>query len=138
MGITWRLVPTEEVGFVWPSVAPILSAAVERDEGRRSLQSVLRQLVNDQNQLWVVSDIDPIGGVVTAILHYPHKRVLKVEWLAGDRFNEWSHLISVLKDFARSSGCCAVEIAGRPGVVKVMQQFGFEVTGWEARSLVNA
>lgn len=149
MEIGWRLVVPEEVAKAWPLAAPYLQEAIERDDGRRSLHSVLVQLVTGQNQLWLVSEPDAaidywpwvrigptVGAVITAIINYPHQKALKVEWLAGERFGEWSHLISVLKDFARANGCYAVEIAGRPGVVKAMKQFGFEVTGWEARSLV--
>lgn len=129
--------PAEEVGFVWSTVAPILAQTVERDGGRRSLHSILRQLVSDQNQLWVVSDVDPIGVVVTAILLYPHKRVLKVEWLAGERFSEWAHLIDVLETYAKEQQCSSVEIAGRMGFARVFKQYGYEVTGFEGTKHVQ-
>jgi hypothetical protein len=138
MAITWRLVPIEEVGLVWSTVAPILATSIDCDDGRRSLHSVLRQLVNGENQLWVVTDIDPIGAVVTAILHYPHKRVLRVEWLAGERFSEWAHLIGVLEDWAREQQCASVEIAGRMGFARVFRNYGYAVTGFEGSKLLNA
>jgi len=138
MAITPRLVPIEEVGLIWSTVAPILATSIDRDDGRRSLHSVLRQLVNGENQLWVVADIDPIGVVVTAILHYPHRRVLRVEWLAGERFAEWAHLITVLEDWAREQQCSSVEMAGRMGFARVFKSFGFEITGFEGRKLIDA
>lgn len=145
LGLSWRLVPTEEVGgAAWVLAVPFLKRAVARDDGRRSLHSILQQLVNGQNQLWLVSTADEptgdgrwvrigetIGVVVTAILIYPHKRVLKVEWLAGERFSEWAHLISVLEDYAREQDCSSVEIAGRMGFARVFKNFGFEITGFE-------
>lgn len=136
MAIAWRLVPVDEVGLVWSSVAPVLAKAIGRDDGRRSLHSVLRQLVSGDNQLWVVGE--SLGVVVTAILHYPHRRVLRVEWLAGERFDEWAHLIGVLEDWAREQQCSSVEIAGRMGLARVFRKFGFEITGFEGRKLIDA
>lgn len=131
--IDWRLIPTEDVGMIWPTISKILLKAVERDEGKRSLHSLLRELVNDRNQLWIVFDGEPIGAVVTAILNYPHARTLKVEWLAGERFEEWAHLISEIESFAKAQGCNPVEFSGRPGLARVLKRYGYEVVAVEAR-----
>lgn len=122
---------------MWPLIASILSQAVERDEGKRSLHSLLRELVNDRNQLWIVSDGRPIGAAVTALLNYPHARTLKIEWLAGERFEEWAHLISEIENYAREQGCNPVEFSGRPGLARVLKRYGYEVTAVEARKFID-
>lgn len=134
--ITWRLVPTEEVGLVWSTVAPILAAAVDCDEGRRSLHDILRGLVNGQTMLWVVSDIDPIGAVVTGPVYYSRETRLRIEWLAGERFAEWAHLVGEVDAHARQCGMAAIEFGGRPGLARTLKKFGFEIVGIEARKLV--
>lgn len=136
--IDWRLIPTEDVGDIWPTISPILRKAVERDEGKRSLHSLLKELVNDRNQLWVVFDGEPIGAVVTAILNYPHARTLKVEWLAGERFDEWAHLIKVIEEYAISQGCNPVEFSGRPGLARALKRYGYTTVAVEARKFIHA
>lgn len=138
MAITWGLVPPDEIGTVWNAVAPLLAKAVEYDDGRRSLDGILNGVLT-RDQLWVVCDgPEIIGAVITSLLQYEKQRALKVEWLAGHRFSEWAHLISVLENFAKANGCYGVEIAGRPGLARVYKGFGFEITGFEGRKLVNA
>ena len=116
-------------------VAPILSGAVERDEGRRTLHDILRGLVNGQAMLWVVSDLDPIGVVVTAPAHYSRESRLRIDWLAGERFDEWAHLVSEVVNHAKQHGFAAVEFGGRPGLARTLKKYGFEIVGIEARKL---
>jgi citrate lyase beta subunit len=134
--MNWRLVPTEEVGAVWHTVAPLLATAVERDEGRRTLHDVLRSLVNGQAMLWIVSDGEPIGAIVTARADYAREMRLRIDWLAGERFEEWAHLVSEVVNHARHYGFAAVEFGGRPGLAKTLEKHGFEIVGIEARKLV--
>jgi hypothetical protein len=136
MGLTWRLVPTEEVGLAWPTVAPILAEAVERDEGRSTLHDILRSLVNGHTMLWVVSDTDPIAAIVTGPVRYPRETRLRIEWLAGERFDEWAHFIAEVETHARQCGMAAIEFGGRPGLARTLKKFGFEIVGIEARKLV--
>ena len=138
MGLTWSLVPPHDVPLVWRAAATILAKAVERDDGRRTLDSIFADLLTDHNQLWLVGDGKPLGVVVTALLTYPNKKACKVEWLAGERFEEWAHLIGEIEEWARKQGCYGVEIAGRPGLARVMRKFGYEITGFEGRKLIDA
>lgn len=135
--ITLGLVPTEEVAFVWPTVAPILAKAVERDEGRRSLHDILRELVNGQQALWLVSHEGALlGAVVTGAVNYARSRRLRIEWLAGERLDEWVHLIAEIEKHAKEYGFPAVETGGRPEFARVLEKHGYEIVGIEMRKYV--
>lgn len=147
---TASLVATERVVDRWCLAAKHLAKAVERDDGRRTLHDIVRSLVNGQTALWLVNEPDTpmagggfyigmtVGAVVTSIINYPHHRALRLEWLAGERLDEWAHLVSEVEAHAKEYGCQSVEFAGRPGLAKTLKKHGYETMAVEARKRLDA
>jgi hypothetical protein len=145
---TASLVPTEQVVDRWCLAAEHLAKAIECDEGRRTLHDIVCGLVNGQTALWLVSEPDTprdgggfyigmtIGAVVTSIINYPHHRALRLEWLAGERLEEWAHLVAEVEAHAKEYGCQSVEFAGRPGLARTLKHYGYEPMAVEARKLI--
>lgn len=96
---------------VWGWVEPLLSKVANK--GGFTSDSILTDVQMGQAQLWNVKDL---AVIVTRITQRPLERVLWVEWLAGERMDEWlEDWEKVQNDFAKSNGCTAVEFQGRKG-----------------------
>ena len=106
-------VPTEHVVTVWPKVEPILKRVVKPQTGW-TLDHVLTALQLQQMQLFVIGDFQ--AAAVTSIQNRPLHRVLWIQFIAGERLDEWiEDWKKVMEHFARHNDCTAIEFAGRRG-----------------------
>ena len=84
-----HLLSPEDVGCVWDDVAPMLSAVTERSEGEFEANDYLQYLSSGVMQLWIaIEDKEIIMSMITQIITYPQKKVLRVIALAGENFKE--------------------------------------------------
>lgn len=114
-------VPADLVMRVWDKVTPILSRVVKPQTGYR-LDDVLTRLQLAQWQLWVIGDFQAIA--VTEIQVRPLHKVLWVQFIAGDRVDDWlEDWEAVLEAFAKANDCLAVEFNGRRGWHKFQHKF---------------
>lgn len=128
--MTWRVqsIAHDELGRVWPVVAPMLAPAVERSEGRYDMRAVFDDLRNRRSLLWVVYDD---RGVVHAAftargVHYPRATWLVVDFLGGAELALWVETCDrVLAEFARDAGYDGVELVGRRGWARALSAFGW-------------
>lgn len=86
-----------------------------------TLADVWEEISNDRAQFWPLTR----SAVVTQILTFPRRRVLRV-WLAGGDLDELRWALGHADDIARSRGCSAIEIDGRKGWARALT--GFEPT----------
>lgn len=71
----------------------------------------------------------PLGFVVTEIKQYPEERVLIVQLLSGEKFEEWSQeVVDHLRKFAREHECKAVEAICRKGLEPILKPLGWKRT----------
>ena len=83
-----QLVKPEDVAYLWQDIAPMLARVTERSEGEMEPDDYLETLMQGSMQLWVATeDNNIIIAMVTQIIAYPQKKVLRVIAIAGGRMH---------------------------------------------------
>jgi hypothetical protein len=126
---TITLVPPNYIETLWEDVKHHLAKAVIRSRGRWSLESLKEALIHDYQSLWLAFDEDhKIDGIgTTEIIEYPGKKMLAVQFLGGDNFNDWVWDINQrFQDWAKENGCSGIEATARMGFWKWLEQDGYE------------
>jgi hypothetical protein len=123
------LVPTNHLQHIWPDVRDQLSKAIARSKGRWTMEMLFVSILNGQQHLWVAFDanknIDGVG--TTEVIEYPGKRMLAVQFLGGDNFNDWVwDMLARFNDWARDNHCGGIEATARMGFWKWLEQDDFE------------
>jgi hypothetical protein len=125
------LVPPGMVSSVIPALLPYLAESEKWSKGRASVDDILRFVLNQQMQLWVVHEENTIyGHVVTEIKEYPRFKMLVVQYCAGEPDHMQyvdDEIFDLLDRFAKDTGCSGIEFVGRPGWRKQAEKYGFEV-----------
>jgi hypothetical protein len=127
--VTVALVPPLHIQMVWEQVEAFLVPAVEKSNGRWSMDYLYGTLVSGQKHLWVVFDeTKSINCVaVTSVVDYPLKKMLSIEFLGGNDIESWVFkLLDVLNRFAWDAGCGGIEATARFGFWKWLEKDGFD------------
>ena len=70
-------------------------------------------------------EIEGVG--TTEFIDYPKKRMLAIQFLGGDNFNDWVwDMLEKFNGFAKDSGCDGIEATARQGFWKWLKQDDFE------------
>lgn len=122
------MVPPNYLNSLWPDVREQLAKAIKRSHGRWNMEFLYASILNGNQQLWLSFDaennIDGVG--TTEILQYPEKRMIAVQFLGGDRFNDWVwDMLEKFKDFGRDNDCTGIEATARMGFWKWLEQDDF-------------
>ena len=109
---TITIAPANYLNALWPDVEEQLERAVIRSNGRWTMEVLFNVIANEQQQLWLAFDeeknIDGVG--TTEIVNYPNKKMLAVQFLGGDRFNDWVwEMLERFNKFAKETGCHGIE-----------------------------
>ena len=119
-----HLLDPEDVEYVWDKVEPILARAVSRSEGELKTNDILNFVIEGDMQLWIVAENkEIIAALVTQIITYPQKRILRLVSLAGEDFNKFKHFLDMVQSFAIQKGCTALELWGRKGWKKLLPEW---------------
>ena len=125
------LVPPGMVSSVIPALLPYLAESEKWSKGRASVDDILRFVLNQQMQLWIVHEENTIyGHVITEIKEYPRCKMLVVQYCAGEPDHMQyvdDEIFDLLDRFAKDTGCSGIEFVGRPGWRKQAEKYGFEV-----------
>lgn len=114
------------IDLIWDEVKPLLEKAIEYADGKYSADDIYQQLLEKTMQLWVVyNDKGLVCCVITQIYFYPQAKRLGILFLSSLNLKDVMPFWDVLAEFARSKGCDGVEIYGRPGWEKALQNIGF-------------
>ena len=103
MGKTLKahILEPEDVECVWDKVEPILARVVSRSEGELETDDIFDLVAEGRMQLWVVvKDKEIIAALVTQIITYPQKKVLRLVSLAGEDFSKFKHFLDMVQSFA--------------------------------------
>ena len=122
------LVDHNYVSAVWPQVSPILEKSLHTAHGRFTMKSILREIVNFEQHLWVVFDDDKkiIAALTTRFVNYPDKRLLSGQFLGGEDIMQWRDpMLETLEKWAKDNHCAGVEMTGRKGFTKVLAPHGW-------------
>jgi len=116
-----HIVQPEDVAHIWEEVAPLLDKVKEHTEGELETDDFLEPLTHGDMQLWMATEESDVRAVmVTQIITYPQKRVLRIISLAGEDFEEIRSFQEMIEGFAIKLGCTALEMWGRKGWKKLL------------------
>ena len=88
------LVPLEHAASAWNDVRHYLEPAVERCNGRWTMEHLCAAVSMGSTQLWVAFDEEKVwGALTTEVTHYPGKRILSMHFLGGEDFDKWYNLL---------------------------------------------
>ena len=126
---TITMVPPNYAETLWPEVRGQLLKAVARSKGRWNEESLLQSIKLGHQHLWLAFDeehkIDGVG--TTELVSYPAKRMLTIQFLGGNKFNDWVwDMLERFTDWAIDNNCDGIEATARMGFWKWLQQDGFE------------
>jgi hypothetical protein len=118
---------SSKIDLVWHEIKSMLLEALQYADGKYTVDDIYQKLTSAQMQLWVVYHNHKLCAFcITQIFIYPTEKRLGILFASGRDVYEWIHLNEIIKDFATTKGCSAVEIYGRPGWEKILRPFGYE------------
>jgi hypothetical protein len=114
------LSPEEWVQAQWERCAPFIDRAVERADGAFDLEYVKTKVFTNQAQLWPGQN----SAVVTRLETHPSGLLTCLLWLAGgDDLSELKALEKAISAWAKAMGCERMEIIGRRGWLKALDDY---------------
>lgn len=122
------LVPLENVADVWDRVEPLLAKAMKIANDRYRTIDLLDQILRGEQFLWIAFDEEKEikAAITTRLIDYPGKRVLSLQFCGGDDMEQWlSEFHDTLEKFARAEHCEAMELVGRKGWVRALEDKGW-------------
>jgi hypothetical protein len=113
-----------EVEAVWPFVIEHLERAVAFSDGEIETEDFLPLLLDEEMQLWVaVGDGECVAAMVTQVIIYPRKKILRVIAVGGRDMKIWMKNIDMLENFALAMGCTELEAWTKRGFLRVLKDW---------------
>jgi|TARA_B100001123_G_scaffold31853_2_gene33475 hypothetical protein len=124
-GSNYRIirVSPNDVKTIWPHVKHHVDRCNEHSEGELTTQDFYNALIRREMQLWLAVDETIKATMITQIITYPQKKILRIIAIAGDDMNEWLPNLPLIEEWALSIGCSALECWGRKGWTKVLEDW---------------
>ena len=116
------LIKVEDVPDIWIKVKPLVDSALEHSRNELNSYDILKMILNEKGHLWIgVEDGDIKSALVTTIINYPRKRILRiVVWTVERESNSdiWLKYLYKIEDFARINECSHLEAWARKGFTR--------------------
>ena len=118
------LVAQDDIEYVWDEVAPLMDVALKHSEGELLTEDLVEHLDNDDLRLWVAMKNDKvIAAMITEIITYPRKKILRVITLAGKYMDLWYDFLPSVEGYAISKQCSALEAWTRKGMTRKLKDW---------------
>lgn len=118
------LVKPSHVDDVWMTVYDHLEKMYPHSEGELTPNDFYEELTSGQMQLWIAVDEGEIlASMITQIIPYPRKTVLRVISIGGDDMDKWIHNLPLVENWALEMGCSSLELWGRKGWLKILKDW---------------
>ena len=116
-------VEVDDIPVIWENVLPLINLSqVEGNE--MSQEDFFESLMNQDMQLWVaLEDTEVVACMVTRIVSYPQKRLLRFVFIGGEGMDKWLENLPIVENFALINGCTSLEIWGRKGWIKILKDW---------------
>lgn len=98
--------------------------------GRNEAEDIYWLACSGKAQLWLCSvEGQIVAACVTEIKEYPAATSLDVLFVGGKKLGDWvAQLIEKLERYAKFARCSRIEMAGRPGWLRILNRYGFSHT----------
>jgi hypothetical protein len=114
----------EQVVEYWVTLSGFLIKVLPHGQGESTLTDYLTKILNNYAQCWAVVEDGVITGVgLTEFLQYSQHKTLHIIAFSGSNFEEQSKMFPVVEQFAKDTGCKALEQWGREGWAKVLPKY---------------
>tara|TARA_R110000765_G_scaffold377590_1_gene468483 strand:+ start:43 stop:504 length:462 start_codon:yes stop_codon:yes gene_type:complete len=128
----------KDIFLIWTDINKFLERSCKRSNGRHTVDTIYKQLINNQAHLWVIynTEEDTIKGcVVTNFMIYPTGlKMLNILQLAGKNMEDWIEVGKpVLLNWAKTNNCHGIEAVGREGMSNWL---GAEDKNWKKNNLL--
>ena len=127
------LIQPDDLEMLWDEVVPLIEAALKYSEGEVIPEDLIKPIKIGKMQLWTaLSEGSVIASMITEIVVYPRKRVLRVITIAGKDgrgMSRWYGFLPLVEGFALSNNCSSLEAWTRKGMAK-------KLTDWEHKYMV--
>ncbi len=118
------LVEAEDIDMVWDDVSPLIEKALRHAEGELIPDDIKKHLDSANLRLWVaLKDKDVIAAMVTEIIQYPRKKIVRVITLAGKDMSLWYDFLPMLEGYAIRHGCSSLEAWTRKGMTRKLKDW---------------
>ena len=127
-----ELIQPGDLELVWDEVVPLIEAALKHSEGEVIPEDLIKPIKIGKMQLWVALSDGVIAAMITEIVVYPRKRVLRVITIAGKDgygMSRWYGFLPLVEGFALNNNCSSLEAWTRKGMAK-------KLTDWEHKYMV--
>ncbi len=93
-------------------------------EGELEPEDFYIPLIEGDMQLWAaLIEEEIIASMVTQIIPYPRKKVLRIISIAGEDMKNWIDNLPIIENWALSNGCTSLECWGRKGWLKILEDW---------------
>ena len=118
------LVEAEDVDMVWDEVSPLIEKALRHAEGELIPNDIKNHLDASNLRLSVaLENRDVIAAMVTEIIQYPRKKIVRVITLAGKDMSMWYKFLPMLEGYAIRNGCSSLEAWSRKGMARKLKDW---------------
>ena len=118
------LVNSEDIGLVWDEVTPLIEKALLHAEGELIPEDIKKHLDEGDLRLWVALEGQEIlASMVTEIIEYPRKRIVRVITLAGKNMDMWYDFLPMIEGYAVKNGCSSLEAWTRKGMTRKLKDW---------------
>ena len=118
------LVSPDDVPYIWEKIHDHLVSMTPHSEGELEPDDFYEAISEGEMQLWIaLEEKELLASMVTQIVTYPRKRVLRIISISGDDMYKWIDYIPTVEDWALSLGCTSLECWGRKGWLKVLKDW---------------
>ena len=125
-----QIVQPEDIAYIWEEVSPLIEMARKHSEGELETDDFLEPLTHGDMQLWIATEDNNMhSAMVTQIVPYPQKQILRVILIAGSDLKRLYEFNDMIESFATRTGCSAMELWGRKGWKKMLPD-------WESNYIV--
>ena len=121
------LVRKDDIDSIWDECSPLIDLALKHSEGELISNDLLPFLKNGEQQLWVAMEDDQvIASMITEVISYPRKRILRVITIAGKDghgIDKWYTFLPMVEGFALKAGCTSLEAWTRKGMARKLKDW---------------
>ncbi len=119
-------VSPDKVSILWDQLIPLFEKVLPYNNEEMTLEDIKLDLDRGDMQLFVVCIPNEIVALVTTeIVEYPQHSALNICHCAGDHLEAWIELEPMLVEHAKRNNCKAIELRGRKGWVKKLQDYNY-------------
>ena len=118
------LLEAEDIGLVWDDVVPLIEKALQHAEGELVPDDIKKHLDKGDLRLWVALEgKETIAAMVTEVIQYPRKKIVRVITLAGKNMDMWYDFLPMIEGYAIRNGCSSLEAWSRKGMTRKLKDW---------------